>query len=59
MKFRVVQSLSVAVPFFQWVVKTVSHPKLHPTMLLMAMFIGVVSEVSYRLGRQSIAEKTE
>lgn len=50
MTFRLIQALSIATPLGMWVVKTLTHPKFHPMMLVMAVLVAVASEAGYRAG---------
>ncbi len=51
LSFRLLQALSVSSVFGMWLVKTLTHPKLHLTMLVMAVVVFVVSEAGYRAGK--------
>ena len=56
--FRLVQCASTVTVFGYWVLRALMNPfHLHPTMLVAAGLMLVVSEVSYRAGLSARDEK--
>lgn len=59
MAFRAIQALSTSTLLLMWAVRSIAHPqKFHPMLLVMAVVVALVSEVSYRAGK-SAADKED
>lgn len=52
MTFRIFQALTGGGAFFYWFIRFLTNPtRLHPTMLMAAFAVLLVSELSYQAGK--------
>lgn len=56
-KFRMIQCFAMSSMLGMWIVRALTHPHFHPTLLISALIMLAVSEVSYLAGKNENKHK--